>query len=303
MAVFENVGFIGFGAIGASFGVPMIKNGINPVVIVDERRLEPYKEAGIYVNGEHFDLNVQTVNHQNTGLDIIIVSVKYNQLKESIELIKPFADEHTIIVSLLNGIDSEDILARHFNPANILHGFVLGIDALRIGNEVTFKNEGTIVFGAGFESAIDKVSKVEELLEANHISYQIPGDIISEQWWKFLVNVGINQVSAVLLGNYKMFQENNYARELMIDTMKEVINVANAEGIGLGENSIQRFLEVLGTLGPDMKTSMLQDVEANRITEVDMLAGKMIELGKKNGVEVPLNQLLYKMLKAIEFRY
>jgi 2-dehydropantoate 2-reductase len=89
----------------------------------------------------------------------------------------------------------------------------------------------------------------------------------------------------------------------MHQTMQEVIDVAAATGVVLGDQAIGTFMTILDTLGKENKTSMLQDVDAKRITEVDMLAGKMIALGKAYDIPVPMNEVLFKMIKAIEANY
>lgn len=299
----KRIGYIGFGAIGATIGAQMIEKEIPITVIVDASRKKRYEEEGSVVNGKRYHFEVLTPEMAHDPFDVIFVSTKYNQLEEAAAQIKPFVKEDTAIISLLNGIDSEDILAEHFDKSQIIHSFVVAIDALRIGNEITYTNNGKIVFGAGFPEAQDKVQVIEEVLKLGNIAYEVKDEVLQDLWWKFLVNVGCNQVSAVLKGQYGLFQENAYAQALMHEAMEEVITISRAVGHGLKDNAIQQFMDILDTLGKDKKTSMLQDVEAKRITEVDMLAGKMIELGKKYDIPVPMNEVLFKMIKALEANY
>jgi 2-dehydropantoate 2-reductase len=299
----KTVGYIGFGAIGATIGARMIDKGIPIKVIVDASRRKRYETSGVVVNHKTYHFDVLTPDVPHAPLDVILVSVKYNQLPEAAEIIKPFVNADTTIVSLLNGIDSEEILSKTYGRAQIIHAFVVAIDALRIGNEINYTNNGKIIFGAGFPEAQSRLETVSEVLDAGAIAYEIKAEILKELWWKFLVNVGINQVSAVLRGPYGLFQTNPQAQALMHQTMQEVIDVAAAVGVQLGEEAIPTFMAILDTLGKGNKTSMLQDVDAKRITEVDMLAGKMIDLGKAYGIPVPMNEVLYKMIKAIEANY
>ena len=82
--------------------------------------------------------------------------------------------------------------------------------------------------------------------------------------------------------------------------MKEVITVAQKHGIKLEMNDINRWYQVLDTLGPKGKTSMLQDIEANRQTEVDSFSGDLIKFSDKHGVSVPVNDTLYRLIKTME---
>ena len=115
-----------------------------------------------------------------------------------------------------------------------------------------------------------------------------------------MINVGINQVSAALRAPYKLFQDPGEARSLMDSAMREVMLLAQAQGINLIEGDIESWHDVLSNLSPDGKTSMLQDVEAGRKTEVEMFSGKVIELGKRLDIATPVNEELFRKLHSIE---
>jgi 2-dehydropantoate 2-reductase len=123
--------------------------------------------------------------------------------------------------------------------------------------------------------------------------------MIRSLWFKFMINVGVNQVSAVLRATYGALQSSSEARDLMDSAMLEVIVIARTLHVDLSEEDIGEWYKVLGTLNPTGKTSMLQDVEAGRPIEVEMLAGTVVELGKRHGVTTPVNQKLYDDLKRI----
>jgi 2-dehydropantoate 2-reductase len=132
------------------------------------------------------------------------------------------------------------------------------------------------------------------------IVYETPLDMMRILWWKFMINVGINQASAVLRSPYAVFQTSKEARGLMESAMREVIMLAQKAGVHLSEDDIRGFEPILARLNPQGKTSMLQDVEAGRKTEVEMFAGRVIALGRHYNVPVPVNQLLFDQIREIE---
>ena len=192
-------------------------------------------------------------------------------------------------------------MAQVYGNSKVIYGLTLGIDAVREGNSITYKNQGRILFGEEKNAEItSRVRHVSDLFTRAGIAHEVPPDMIRSLWFKFMINVGVNQVSAVLRATYGVLQSSSEARELMDSAMLEVIAIARTLHVDLSEEDIGEWYKVLGTLNPTGKTSMLQDVEAGRPTEVEMLAGTVIELGKRHGVPTPVNQKLYGDLKRIK---
>jgi 2-dehydropantoate 2-reductase len=86
----------------------------------------------------------------------------------------------------------------------------------------------------------------------------------------------------------------------MESAMREVLSIAETAGVNLVEKDIREWYTFLNTLDPGGKTSMLQDIEAGRTTEVDIFAGKVIDLGRKYNLPTPVNELLFNAIKVIE---
>jgi 2-dehydropantoate 2-reductase len=127
-------------------------------------------------------------------------------------------------------------------------------------------------------------------------------------WFKFMVNAGANQTSALLRLPYRAFKKQSpfairEAGEILESAMREVIAVAAAEGISLGQEDIEKWLANVELLSDDGYTSMAQDVLAGRKTEAELFGLTVMEYGKKHGVPTPVNETLYRALRAIEQSY
>jgi 2-dehydropantoate 2-reductase len=182
-----------------------------------------------------------------------------------------------------------------------VYGLTLGMDAVREENSVTYKNQGRILFGEEINTELTaRVQRIRDLFNSAGIAHVIPPDMIRSLWFKYMINVGANQASATLKANYGALRSSSEARELMDSAMREVIAIAQAIKIDLSEKDIGEWYKILESLNPEGKTSMFQDVESGRKTEVEMLAGTMIELGKRHEIPTPVNQKLFDELKRIE---
>jgi 2-dehydropantoate 2-reductase len=183
----------------------------------------------------------------------------------------------------------------------MLYAIVAGIDAVRRGNRITYTKEGKIFFGEAKNPGLsERLKRVKSLFDRAGIASEIPDDMIRTLWWKFMINTGMNQVSAVLRAPYAVFQTSQEARGLMESAMMEVMTIAKAAKVHLSEQDIEEWYSFMSGLSPQGTTSMVQDIEANRKTEVEMFGGKVMELGKTYGIPTPVNQTLFRMIRVME---
>jgi 2-dehydropantoate 2-reductase len=225
------VDLVGLGAVGAGYGSRLLAAGVDVQVIVDQQRAERYRDQATTVNG--VDYYFPLAEATSEPADVAIVAVKSPALSAAIELLDPRVGSGTVILSLLNGVDSESILAEAFPQAHVLLSLTVGIDAVRQGRQVSYTSLGRVVFGESVASEPSfAVQQVAALFDRAAIAYETPADMRHQLWWKFLINVGVNQVSAVLGAPYAAFQrDGSPAREAMIAAQREVIAVANAEAV------------------------------------------------------------------------
>jgi len=267
-------------------------------------RLERLRKEGLNVNGRHCFIPVIPPEDVSAPADLIIVAVKYHNLDDAIRDMRNRVGEETTIISVMNGIESEERIGASYGLGKVLYAVSVGIDALREGNRVNYSNQGKIFFGeARNASPPDRVKRVQALFDKAGITHETPPDMMRVMWWKFMINVGINQASAVLRAPFLVFQTSKGAIDLMESAMREVIMLSEKAHVNLTGEDVRKFSEILLDLSPQGKTSMLQDVEAGRKTEVEMFAGKVIALGRQYHVPTPVNQRLFDSIKEIEAKY
>jgi 2-dehydropantoate 2-reductase len=294
---------VGAGAVGAA--VAGIIAGHDPGAVrmlAGGERLERYRRDGFILNGIRRDFPLAPVGEREDA-PLIIVAVKSYHLAQAITDMRSRVGPHTLILSLMNGITSEDDLAEAFGREKVPYGMILGIDAVREGNDTRFSSTGRVFYGdarntEGAWSA--RVSRIAEFFRRTGVGFVVPPDMVKTLWYKFMINVGINQVSAIIRGTYRAFQRGPEAAVLMEAAMREVVTLSRAMGTGLDESDIEAWRKTLAGFDPANKTSMLQDVEAGRRTEVDAFAGTVIRLAGEKGVPVPVNGTLCSLIRAME---
>ena len=302
MEAVRHVAILGAGAIGASLAARFFDApGFSTVLVARAERAERLARDGLVVNGQAYHIPVIDPAASSPAADLVLVAVKHHHLPRAVHDLKAVVGERTTILSFMNGLDSEEILGAVYGKEKVLYGVSVGTDAVRQGNRVTYTAPGKFVFGEATNVPVsERVQRVQAAFERAGIVYETPADMLRVLWWKFMVNVGVNPPSAVLWAPYGVFQSSAEAQALMESLMREVVALAQAEGVNLAGQDIADWYPVLQTVSPEGKTSMLQDIEARRKTEIEMFAGKVIELGQKHGIPTPANEVMLRMIHVLE---
>ncbi len=304
MQEIKTVALIGLGGIGGylASNLQKVTGKENLRIIAGGARKERIEKNGLIVNGEPVSFHVVAPEEETGYADLVIIITKSLGLREAVLQVKNQVGPDTMIMSPLNGIESEDIVAEVYGYERILYSLA------RVSVTVTNQNE--LHFNPGFahmefgektnETYSERVLAVKTLFESAGIKSVIQKDMIFAIWHKFMCNVAENQTAAILgipFGAWHCDEHANHLREM---AMREVIAIANKKGIPLGEQDMVEQGERLKKINKDGRPSTLQDIEAGRKTEVDMFAGTVMRLGKEVGVETPVNEFMYHAIKVLE---
>lgn len=302
----RRVGIIGLGAVGINFASifrkQMDKDSV--WIIADEMRCARYESQGVYYNGERCDFSYHSPNNSPKPVDLLIFCTKFMGLQAAMETAAPFIDSHTILMSAINGISSEGVIAQRYPKNQILYSVAQGMDATKEGNRVRCQHRGELCFGdalGGKQRA--QIERVKAFFDRVQFPYTIKPDILHHQWGKFMFNVGLNQVVALHHGTYETVQKEGWERIEMLTAMREVQKLSEYEGIYLREEEVLEWASLCDELSPDGKPSMAQDVEAKRKTEVELFAYEVIKRAEKYHLSCPLNTYLAKEITKLEASY
>ncbi|WP_319416679.1 ketopantoate reductase family protein [Marispirochaeta aestuarii] len=301
----NSIAVIGAGALGLLYGAPLatlLKDKL--FFIAEGDRVRRINETVYSINGKEHRFQAFSPDQLGEKPDIVLVAVKNHHLESIVPLLDALLEEGTLVVSVLNGIDSERFIEERFPQAKVLYSVAVGMDAVKEGNSLNYSNPGKLLLGTKNNDSRDgDLNELTALLDTAGIPWDVPEDIIRSLWWKWMINIGMNQVSAVTGAPYGVFHTDKTVQALMEDAMLETVRVAKAEGVDLRDGDVPAWYSIMNKLGPEGKTSMLQDVEARRKTEVEAFAGKLMERAKKHSIPVPVNQTLFRIIKTKELLY
>lgn len=284
----------GLGAVGLTYACKL-KNFCELKILADETRIKKYQQNKPKLNGEEIDFAYVMPTESFTA-DLIIIATKDSGLDDAIEYIKNFVGENTIILSLLNGVSSEEKIAKVYGKDKILYSYFIGHSAVRVGNSVTQDGVGKIVFGGDEKNT----KRLEDFFKKCNIDYEIPEDIIYSLWLKFGLNIYLNQSSAIMGLTMGDMKRNPYFANFAKKLIAETKLIAQKSGVKNLENFESDALNALNLMCDEGKTSMYQDILAKRKTEVDIFAGEILRRGKEYGISTPYNEVVYDMIKILE---
>ena len=290
----KNVIICGLGALGLTYA-NKLKDVCNLFVLANQERVQKYKEFPPTLNDKKIDLNYITPEDL-IGADLIIISTKSTGLDDAIEYIGNFVGKDTIIISLINGISSEEKISSAYPDTTVLRSFFIGHSAMKygIGEEKRYYQDGVgkIVF--------EPNESLENFFKENNIDYEVSDDILYSQWIKLGVNIILNQPTALYGMTVGELRNQKEFLPLAKNLLKEVKLVAHYVGIKNLEHYENEVLESANLIADDGKTSMYQDILAKRKTEVDIFSGEIIKLANKYGLNVPYNKEIYNLIKEKE---
>ncbi|WP_026664343.1 ketopantoate reductase family protein [Butyrivibrio sp. FC2001] len=296
---FKKIALIGAGAVGSYilWGLSH-KDELDLSVVASGKRKERIETEGLCINDKLYKPVVKTPQ-EAFGADLVIVAVKYNALPVAVLDIKEIVDEHTIVISLMNGVDSEDVIASEIGEEHIVPALIK-VASERKQNRIYFDPESTIgvVYGEKDGKSSERTLALEQLFEGTGLHYRETDVILSEIWSKFRLNVGNNLPQAMLSVGVGAYGDSEHIAAIREGLVKELDEIAKAKGIdiSLADPSSTRGSKVFKRA----RYSTLQDLDAKRHTEIDMFSGALIRMGKQYGISTPYNEFTFHMIKALE---
>ena len=298
--IIKSVAVLGAGAVGSYviWGLSE-KKDIRLGVIASGERAKRLKNKGCKINDTVYHPEVWTPEEAH-GVDFLIVSLKYGALPGALDNITAVTGENTVIMSLMNGIDSEEIIGRTVGMEHVLPALIK-VASHKEEDGYHFDPPTTlgIIFGepsAPFDS--ERVKAVEELFADTGIHFRSTEYIQEEIWCKFCLNVCSNLPQAILGAGVGCYRDSVHMKAISDGLKRELEAVVQAKGIDMSktESSSGRGSAV----PPSARYSTLQDLDAGCHTEIDMFSGALVRMGKELGIPMPYNEYTYHMIKALE---
>lgn len=236
-------------------------------------------------------------------VDLILILVKSPYTRSACSSAKIIADEHTLVLTLQNGLGHADVLSEFFPRENVMYGCMMVSGKVKAPGYVMRKADEKSYVACGSAAGVRTPAMEEMVKELNEAGLKIffSEEIDREIYIKVITNCvgnplcGITRLAAGRLLNDEITET---GLELGKAIEKEIVAVATAEGVRLETGHIKPVPTTNVHL-----PSMGQDMRAHKLTEIDCLNGAIVRLGKKHGIPTPYNEVVTLIVKTIESNY
>jgi len=294
---------MGTGSVGGYFGSLLQIAGEEVTCVARGAHLEAMRQGGLRIKSARGDLHLEvkaTENPSSLGeFDLILITVKSYDTEEAAHIVAGNVGRSTLILSLQNGVENDDLLANRFGWEKIIGGVAyIGASVTEPG-VIEHYSAGRLAIGEypwGAKGAAALVNDLQRGVE----TVLVP-DIRAQKWRKLLFNAAFNTVTALTGLSFKEATECRDTRELALGIIAEGRRVAEIEGVHLTGDVEGEILGLARSLG-EAPSSMLTDLRKGRKLELDALLGVITRKGNREDISTPCSQTVFALLNHMDGR-
>jgi len=306
---FRSTVVVGAGAVGSFFGAMLARAGHPVTLIARPAHVEAIERAGLRLQMAGRVDAIRTAASADIasvrGADLVLFCVKSTDTETVAREMAPHLADGALVLSLQNGVENAATIARHVRQA-VVPAVVYVATAMPEPGLVTHHGRGDLVIGpidakAAQDAALaPRLQALVDLFASAQVPARISADVMAELWSKLMVNCAYNAISGIAQASYGKLTALDAVRELQEAVVREVVALAQAEGVNLPlEPALEAMRKIAGAM-PAQLSSTAQDMARGKPSEIDHLNGFVARRGAALGIATPANQALYALVRLIE---
>ncbi len=300
---------MGSGGVGGYFGGRLAAAGHDVTFVARGKHLAAIREHGLHIESELGDATVQPAQATDDAtavgpVDCVVIAVKLWDTEAAGRAALPMVGPDTTVISLQNGVESEDLLSAVVGRDHVIGG--VAFIASSIGRPGVVKHIGTmqrVVIGELNGGTSPRVEAIHGALEEAGVNAEISNNIERTIWEKFVFLIGLSATTTLMRTTIGPVREDPDGRVFLLEAMREVVAVARARGIALPPDFAEDRLAFADGLPGEMTSSMHHDLDRGNPLEVGWLSGAVVRLGDERGIPVPVNHTVSAALKHLAAKH
>jgi len=299
------IAVVGAGAMGSIFGARFVQAGHETVLVdVDASLVEKLNADGVTIvrGSDETTTSVRATSEPASvgPVDVVVFCVKCYHTPSAAELARPLVGPATVVASLQNGWGNGDVLAAAYPAGQVAIGVTYNSGLVQGPARVVHPAEQPTIVGSFTDGPSDGPALLAQALADAGLAATVVSPVRPEIWKKLILNAATLPTAALTGMHAGALTGCADTHALVSETAREAVVVARALGYDIDPlERVDTIHALLEKAGPS-KASMLQDFEAGRRTEIDVINGAVVKAADETGVEVPLNRALVQLTKGWE---
>lgn len=298
------IAIFGSGGVGGYFGAKLAAAGEDVTFLARGAHLKAMQEGGLHISSPQGDVslpNVQATDRtQAVGpVDVVLFTVKMYDVDESAATLKPLIGPDTVVITLQNGVDAVDIVARHVGRDHVAGGVAYIAAVIAEPGLIRHTSMDALIFGELDGRRSDRLTAFEAACTRAGFSARVSETIDVDLWAKFARLSVFSAMTAVTRSTMGVLREDPELFAMLKAACEETIAVARARGVPLPDTIMSEITQMVLSLPHHAKASMLEDLERGKRLELPWLSGAVVRLGKETGVPTPIHAFIATVLKPL----
>lgn len=299
------IAIFGTGGAGGYFGAHLARAGEELIFIARGEHLRAIREQGLRVETSAGDIIVRALATDDPAqvgaVDVVLVGVKTWQLIDAARAMLPLMKPQTFVVPLQNGVEAAAQLASILGAKHVLNGLCGTISrVISPGHILSLGETNFIKFGEPNDAQSERTELLRQTFARAGVKAEVPPDIQVAVWEKFIFVAPYGGIGAVTRATAGVIRTLPETRRLLVQGMEEILAVARARKVGLGDGIVEQSMGLIDSLAPNATTSLQRDIAAGKPSELEAWNGAVVRLGKETGVQTPLHEFIYHSLLPSE---
>jgi len=294
--------FVGAGSVGGFFGAHLAKHHSTVSFLLRPKTRDAVTQNGLTIRSASgtFTVRPQAASdaRELPRPDLVVLGVKAYDLDEVMDQLEPVLTDKTVILTLQNGIDTEDRIIARINRDCVVGGVAYIYSKIAEPGVIDHYKKGAVAIGELMGQESERLLAIRDLFTAAGIPCHLSKDIRRAKWEKMCWNCVFNPITVLIDDHVAKALDHPEMPGVIRQIVGEVAAVSAAMKVPLPLDMPERVVKATQEIR-DIHTSMYDDWKAGRRTEIDFLNGFIVRQGRALGIPTPVNEALTAMIKTI----
>ena len=295
------IAIFGSGGVGGYFGGRLAAAGEDVTFLARGAHLTAMQKEGLHIASPLGDVHLPSVQAtdrpQAIGpVDVVLFTVKLYDVDASAATMSPLIGPDTVVITLQNGVDAMDMVAKHAGADHVAGGAAYIVVVIDKPGHLRHTAAQQLVFGERDGRRSERLAAFEQAGIRAGFQAQASTDVQSLLWTKFVRLATWSGMTTATRSPMGVVRDTPETYGMMIAAIEEAIAVGTAKGVKFPPDLMETTVNQIKTFPAASKSSMLEDFERGRRLELPWLSGAVVRIGKEVGVPTPIHQFITTIL-------